>query len=72
MILCSLVPTTIVKVRVCTNMTNNPNLLTDKELEDITTVFRSFETGLREATIHPKVLTPPPHLPAHSRTCTRP
>jgi len=43
-------------VRVCTNMTNNPNLLTDRELEDVTAVFRSFETGLREATIHPKDL----------------
>ena len=29
--------------------------LTEKEMEAITTVFRSFETGLREATIYPKV-----------------
>ena len=29
--------------------------LTEKELESITTVFRSFETVLREATIYPKV-----------------
>ena len=28
------------QVRVCTNMTNNPNLLTDRELEDVTAVFR--------------------------------
>ena len=30
------------QVRVCTNMTNNPNLLTDRELEDVTAVFRSL------------------------------
>jgi hypothetical protein len=30
-------------------------MLTDRELEEITAVFRSFETGLREATIYPKV-----------------
>ena len=29
--------------------------LTNKEMEAVTTVFRSFETGLREATIYPKV-----------------
>ena len=29
--------------------------LTEKELDVITTVFRSYETGLREATIQPKV-----------------
>ena len=29
--------------------------LTEKELDVITTVFRSYETGLREATINPKV-----------------
>ena len=29
--------------------------LTKKEVEVITTVFKSFETGLREATILPKV-----------------
>ena len=46
----------LVQVRVCTNMTNNPDLLTDRELEEVTTVFKSFETGLREATIHPKDL----------------
>ena len=45
----------LVQVRVCTNMTNNPDMLTDRELEEVTAVFKSFETGLREATIHPKV-----------------
>ena len=45
----------LIKVRVCTNMTNNPDMLTDRELEEVTAVFKSFETGLREATIHPKV-----------------
>ena len=42
-------------MRVCNNMTNNPDMLTDRELEEVTAVFKSFETGLREATIHPKV-----------------
>ena len=37
-------------------MTNNPDMLTDRELEEVTAVFKSFETGLREATIHPKVI----------------
>ena len=30
--------------------------MTEKEMDEVTTVFRSFETGLREATIEPKVL----------------
>ena len=42
-------------VRVNTTITNHPEQLTKKELDDITTVFRSLETGLREATIYPKV-----------------
>ena len=29
--------------------------LTERELEVVMTVFRSYETGLREATIYPKV-----------------
>ena len=29
--------------------------LTEREMEVMMTVFRSFETGLREATIYPKV-----------------
>ena len=29
--------------------------LTEREMEVVTTVFKSFETGLREATIYPKV-----------------
>ena len=29
--------------------------MTEKEMEEVTTVFRNFETGLREATILPKV-----------------
>ena len=33
----------------------SPENLTDQELEEVTAVFRSFETGLREATIYPKV-----------------
>ena len=30
--------------------------LTEREMEVLITVFRSFETGLREATIYPKVM----------------
>jgi hypothetical protein len=37
-------------------MTKHPEQLTDRELKDVTTVFRSFETGLRTATIHSKDL----------------
>ena len=33
----------------------NADELTKREIEVITTVFKSFETGLREATILPKV-----------------
>ena len=29
--------------------------MTEKEMEVVTTVFRNYETGLREATILPKV-----------------
>ena len=29
--------------------------LTEAEMEVVTAVFKSFETGLREATIYPKV-----------------
>ena len=32
-----------------------PPDLTEQELEVVTTVFRNYETGLREATIYPKV-----------------
>merc|ERR1719266_509844 len=32
-------------------MISHPDALTDKELEHVTAVFRSFESGLREATI---------------------
>ena len=48
------VPTT--EVRVTNNITNHPDMLTDKELEDVTAVFRSLETGLRGATIDPQDL----------------
>ena len=36
-------------------MASPKNMLTDKELECVTAVFRSFETGLRGATINPCV-----------------
>ena len=57
-------------VRVTRTLTNHPDMLTDKELQvtchvsrvpcnvllqDVTAVFRSLETGLREATMDPKV-----------------
>ena len=33
----------------------NDRELTERELEDVTTVFHTYETGLRTGTIHPKV-----------------
>ena len=42
-------------VRVCYDMTSHPDMLTENELESVTTVFRSFESGLRGATMHPSV-----------------
>ena len=33
----------------------SPDLLSSKEMEAVTTVFRNFETGLREASIDTKV-----------------
>ena len=42
-------------VKVCHNMNSHPDMLTDKELEAVTTVFKSLESGLREATIYPSV-----------------
>ena len=35
--------------------TSHPEMLTGKEMESVTTVFRSFESGLRGATISPSV-----------------
>ena len=35
------------------NVTNHPDMFTDKELENVTAVFRSLETGLRGGTISP-------------------
>ena len=42
-------------VNVCYNMNSHPDMLTEKEMKAVTTVFRSFESGLREATIKPIV-----------------
>jgi len=39
------------EVRVTATRTNDPEKLTERELVDVTAVFRSLETGLREATI---------------------
>ena len=35
---------------------NDMEDLTEREMEVLMTVFRSFETGLREATIYPNVI----------------
>ena len=60
-------------VKVTSTITNHPDKLTNKELEDVTAVFRfseivlsiqlmfkwkfrTLETGLREATIDPRVI----------------
>ena len=43
-------------IKVNKYITNHVDQLTEKEMEDVTTVFRSMETGLREATIYPKVI----------------
>jgi len=43
-------------VNVCYNVTSHPDMFTDKELTAVTAAFRSFESGLREATIYPKDL----------------
>ena len=39
-----------------TDNVNDTEELTKREMECVTTVFKSFETGLREATISPKVV----------------
>ena len=39
------------------NVTNHPDMFTDKELENVTAVFRSLETGLRGGTISPDDLS---------------
>ena len=43
-------------IKVNKYITNHVDQLTEKEMEDVTTVFCSMETGLREATIYPKVI----------------
>ena len=42
-------------LKVSTTMASPKDMLTDKEMECVTTAFRSFETGLRGATISPSV-----------------
>ena len=39
------------EVKVVAEVVGMPDSLTDREMEVVTTVFRSYETGLREATI---------------------
>ena len=43
------------ELKVSKTMASPKDMLTDKEMECVTTVFRSFETGLRGATISPNV-----------------
>ena len=45
----------VTDVKVNSSITNHPDMLTHKELEKVTSVFRSFETGRREASIYPRV-----------------
>ena len=45
----------ITDVKVNNSITNHPEMLTHNELEMVTAVFRSLETGLREASIYPRV-----------------
>ena len=42
-------------VKISTTKANPQDMLTVRELECVTAVFRSFETGVRSATIYPKV-----------------
>ena len=55
------------ELRTSKTMACPKDMLTEKEMECVTTVFRSFETGLRGATINPCVsflryLNKPPYL----------
>ena len=43
-------------VKVNKYVTNHPDEFTRKELDDVTAVFKSLETGLRQGTIFPKDL----------------
>lgn len=47
---------TVTDVKVTNETTNHPKMMTDKEMEDATAVFRSLETGLRGGTIYPEDL----------------
>ena len=64
----------ITDVKVNRTITNHPDELTDKELEKVTSVFRSMETGLREASIYPRVreITYKQILNCACRICTEP
>ena len=43
------------EVKVNNLITNHPDMLTQNEMDKVTAVFRSLETGLREASIYPHV-----------------
>ena len=47
---------TITDLKVTQETVNHPKMMTDKEMEDATAVFRSLETGLRGGTIYPEDL----------------
>lgn len=46
----------VTDVKVTTETLNHPDMMTPKELENATAVFRSLETGLRGGTIDPEDL----------------
>ena len=46
----------VTDVKVTTDTLNHPDMMTPKELENATAVFRSLETGLRGGTIDPEDL----------------
>ena len=43
-------------VRVCYDRSSHAEMLTQTELQAVTTVFRNFESGVRGGTIHPSDL----------------
>ena len=56
-------------VRVCYDRSSHAEMLTQTELQAVTTVFRNFETGLREASIDTKVTAYIDKLGKSSSSC---
>ena len=46
---------TMIQVKTSSTKANPSDMLTVREMECVTAVFRSFETGVRSATIYPRV-----------------